>query len=108
MFKIIDPEYHCFYKPFIDRFMNLIQSCSLEFSERDQNRATFILTDDKDNGVYGGALLVRKRLHNFPPELVKSLSDFISPKECMWECFTALSIDNDSPLYETEEIESFW
>lgn len=108
MFKIIEPKYHCFYKIPIDRFIELTKLYSpLEFSQQDQNRATFILADNRETGIYGGALLLNKRLSDFPPELVKTLSDFVSPQECIWKCIISLSFEKDSPLYETDEMLHF-
>ncbi|HUX79484.1 MAG TPA: hypothetical protein VMW10_07075 [Alphaproteobacteria bacterium] len=109
MFKIIEPNYHCFYKSLIDRFMDLTRSCSsLGLSQKDQNAATFILNDDRETGVYGGALLLKKKLNDFPPELVKTLADFISPQESMWRCIISLSVEKESPLYDTDEIMHFY
>lgn len=108
MFKIIEPKYHCFYKRSIDRFMNLTRSCiNLGFSQQDQNEATFILSDDREMGVYGGALLFKKKVNDFPPELVKMLADFVSPQDCMWKCIIFLSFEKECPLYDTEEIIHF-
>ena len=107
MFKIIEPKYHCFYNGLIDRFMDLTKCSSLGLSQQDQNGATFVLTEDRDSGVYGGALLLKKELNDFPPELVKTLSDFVSPQESMWKCTISLSFEKESLLYETNEIMHF-
>ncbi|HUX79409.1 MAG TPA: hypothetical protein VMW10_06670, partial [Alphaproteobacteria bacterium] len=69
--------------------------------------ATFILNDDRETGVYGGALLLKKKLNDFPPELVKTLAEFVSPQECMWKCIISLFLQKESPLYETDEIMHF-
>lgn len=108
MFKIIEPKYHCFYKILIDRFMDHTKACSsMGLSQKDQNGATFILTDDRETGVYGGALLLNKRLNDFPPELVKTLADFVSPQDCMWKCIISILFEKESSLYDTNEIVHF-
>lgn len=107
MFKIIEPEYHCFYKTLIDRFMELIKLHHFNLSERDQNRATFILADTKNDGVCGGAFLLKRKLNEFSPELIIALSDFLSPAECVWECTIALSIEKGSLLYQMDGDDRF-
>lgn len=108
MFTVIHPKYHCFCTSPINHFMELIKShTGLQFSKHDQNRATFILCEDKKNGVQGGAILLKNRLSNFPQELANTLSDFVSSKEYIWKCMVFLVFEKDSPLCETNEQDHF-
>lgn len=107
MFKVIEPQYHCFNKLSIDRFMELIHMHSTDFSEHEKNKATFIVAEDREDGVHGGAFLYKKRLDEFPPELINALSDFLLPVEWVWDCIVTLSIDDDSILYKMNEVDRF-
>lgn len=110
MFEVIEPKYQCFYKSLIERFIEPIKLCpplGFELSHLVQNRTTFILGEDKEKGVYGGALLFKERLHDCPKELVTPLSDFIPLQEDIWKCVISMSFKNDSPLYTTGKLEFF-
>ncbi len=107
MFKTIEPKHHCFYKPLIEHFIKSCPSLGFEFSNPLQNRTTFILKEDQKRGVYGGAMLFKRKLSDFPKELVKPLSNFISLKEPIWEAVVSISFEDDSPLYTSREVEQF-
>lgn len=108
MFTVIHPKYHCFYASPISHFMECIKSRAYSrLSKRDCNRTTFILLEDEKNGVCGGALLLKKGLREFPHEIANTLSEFISPKECIWQCMAFLSFKKDSPLCATNEGDHF-
>jgi hypothetical protein len=108
MFKVIEPKYHCFYPSCINRFTERIKSRThVRFSQREQNRATFILTNNEEKDFEGGAILLKKKLKDFPSELVNVLSDFVPSQEDMWQCVVFISFEKDSPLYETDEMLHF-
>ncbi|MBA3814579.1 MAG: hypothetical protein H0X26_08895 [Alphaproteobacteria bacterium] len=108
MFTVIDPKYQCFYTFPISHFMELIKSRAyFGLSKQDQNRATFVLLEDEEKGVCGGALLLKKRLSGFPHEVANTLSDFVSPKDYVWKCMVFLSFEKDSPLCTTNEGDHF-
>lgn len=108
MFTVIHPKYHCFCTSPINHFMELIKSrVPLGVSKNDQNKATFVLLEDEEKGVCGGALLLKKRLNDFPHELTNTLIEFVSPKEAIWKCMVFLSFEKDSPLCATNEQDHF-
>jgi hypothetical protein len=109
MFTVIMPEHHyCFYKSTIDLFVELLQSNSfMRVAEEDRNNATFILTKNKDKGLCGGAMLLKKKLYEFPKEFVKNIAPFVLPQETVWKCTVFLHFENDNPLSTSVEDELF-
>ena len=139
MFKIIEPKYHCFYKPLIEHFIKLMNSHSSpayfdeytwpflskplkpereqfiesrtyaapQLSEHERNLSTFILTEDEEKGVCGGALLLKKKSNDFPRELMGTLSSFVTQPEYIWKCHIFISFEKNGYLYKTNEVDSF-
>lgn len=108
MFKIIEPKYHCLSMPSINHFTELIKpQKSFGLSKQDQNGATFVLCDDRKNGAWGGALLLKKSIDEFPYEVVNALSGFVPRKEGIWKCVVSLVFEKESPLSTTNEGDHF-
>lgn len=110
MFKIIDPQYHCFYKTEIDQFLQLLKEQDFpKLSDPDIHMTTFILAEDEEQRAYGGALLLEQKFCDLPSELMRNLSRFVSYKKDVWRCTTAFHIEEKGPLYRAtgEVLENF-
>ena len=108
MFTIIEPKYHCFYKSLIDQFITYIQDAQATIpTVSEQNSTTFILFQDKEKGVCGGGLLLKKKLNDLPKPLIKSIAPFVASEESIWKCSILLHFENNSSLYTTNEFEIF-
>ncbi len=108
MFMIIDPQNHCFYKPKIDHFIELMKRYyQRDLSLSDQNSSTFIIAEDETRGVYGGALLAQKKVRLLSEKLRKKIDCLISQDQWVWTCTVFLHIQNDDPLSTTDNFEPF-
>ena len=110
MFKIIEPKYHCFYTSLIERFVDSLKLSLMvgaEFSDSLQNKTTFILREDTEKGVYGGAMLFKTELSDFPKEFSEPVSHFLSLNDLIWKCIISISFEDDSSLCRTGDVEGF-
>lgn len=87
MFKIIEPQRQCYYRSHIDLFMGLMQlQQSLYFSPEEKSQATFIIAEEEEGEIYGGAFLHRKRVKDLHLKIRSLLSTFIPDEKWVWEC----------------------
>lgn len=86
MFKIIEPHRQCYYKARLDLFTGLMRlQQSFCLSPEEQSQATFILAEEGEGEVYGGAMLYRKSLQDLHPRIRKTILTLGSPEEKIWE-----------------------
>lgn len=65
MLKIISPKGQKFHQPSIDGFLSLLNVYQdFELSETRKKEATFIIAEDAQYGVYGGALLYPQKIYD--------------------------------------------
>ncbi|OJW51126.1 MAG: hypothetical protein BGO67_12415 [Alphaproteobacteria bacterium 41-28] len=87
MFKIIEPHRQCYYKARLDLFVKLMRLQQRFFlSSREQSQATFILAEEEEGEVYGGAILYRKSPHDLHLQIKKTILTFCPYEEEIWEC----------------------
>lgn len=108
MFKNISPSYQRYYKGRIDLFMGLMglyQDVSLVSEE--QRQATFIIGEDGNNGLYGGAVLHKYSVSDLQGQLQAVISTFDPEREEIWmgtlSCFIedkVLSLDDKMAAYK--------
>ncbi len=94
MFIVITPPEHDRYKRLIKPFLDHIKNNSqLKWSFQNHKNATFIITADKLNGIYGGAILLKET----NTALQKSLQKNLLNRKChdeIWLCSIFLHRDN--------------
>lgn len=108
MFYLIESKNHCFYKSLIDRFMTLRKIYYPdELATSDQNTSVFIIAEEEGRGVYGGALLLRKKVRNIPEKMRKSIDCLIPQEQLIWMCSIFLHIEDNDSLYNSNAFEPF-
>ncbi len=91
----------------VEQFIESKTYIAPQLSEHEQNLSTFILTKDEKKGVYGGALLLKKKSNDFPRELVGALSGFVPQPEYMWKCHIFIYFEKNGYLYQTDEVQTY-
>jgi len=87
MFKIIEPHRQCYYKARLDLFVELMRLQQRFFlSSHEQSQATFILAEEEEGEVYGGAILYRKSTKELHPQIKNTILTFCPYEEQIWEC----------------------
>jgi hypothetical protein len=87
MFKIIEPHRQCYYKARLDLFVGLMRLQQRFFlSSHEQSQATFILAEEEEGEVYGGAILYRKNTQELHPQIKRTILTFCPFEEIIWEC----------------------
>lgn len=103
MFKLIEPNNQHSNESLITPFLMTLQNDPvLRFFSQHPDQATFIITSDEAKGIYGGALLSKKRLATLHPSLKKSMASFASEDGYVWMCTVSLSIKTDVLAYNFE------
>lgn len=95
MFKNISPSYQRYYKGRIDLFMGLMglyQDVSLVSEE--QRQATFIIGEDENQVISGGAILHKYGVSDLPHQLQAVISTFDPHKEEIWMCTLSCFIED--------------
>lgn len=69
MLKIISPKGHKYHQPSIAAFLDLLRVYQdFELSEERQKHSTFLIAEDRQHGVYGGALLYPQKINEHGKE----------------------------------------
>lgn len=108
MFITIQPQDHQQNLDKISAFLALVKRYpSISLSEEEKGQATYIIAHDAARGVYGGAVLVQKRSHLFPRKRHSNVVNFSAFKAKGWTCELFLHMENDDPLFQNDDFESF-
>lgn len=85
MLKIIEPKHQCYYKSRVDLLMGLMRLYQdIPITTEEQARATFIVGEDENSGIYGGAILHQKSVNDLQSQL-KGIVSTLSPEiEDVW------------------------
>lgn len=82
MLKIISPKGHKLHQSSIEAFLSLLSVYqNFELSEKRMKNATFIIAEDTQHGVYGGAVLYPQKIYG------RSEDEFLEEYE---DCFQGL------------------
>ena len=108
MLRIIEPPSHGFYQSKIDTLLNIFKIYqNLELSLEEQAKTTFIVAEDPKCGVYGGALLYKKKVRTFEDRIEKIISALYSNKRKVWAVKLCLCIEEDETLLSFEKLDLF-
>ncbi len=98
MLKIIGPKEHCYYRSRIDLVMGMMQfSQNISLSSEEQDVSPFIIGEDENCDVYGGAVLYKKSVATLHDHLKGVISAIIPQKEEVWGGSLSLFIDDKMP-----------
>ncbi|OJW51122.1 MAG: hypothetical protein BGO67_12395 [Alphaproteobacteria bacterium 41-28] len=103
MLNVIEPQKHCFYRSRIDLLIGLIglkQKFSLSLEERSQ--ATFIIAEEGEGNVYGGAILYRRHREDLPAGLRKQNPLLFLFYENIWCCMPFLLLNYENSFCQKE------
>ena len=102
MIKPIKLAYHDVNKSFLDPLLEAIKdNPALHCSFQDPSKSTFIVARDEVNGIYGGALLLKKRISSLQRKAGMPMLTY-QPKK-VWTCTVCIQIEESgcSPCYES-------
>ena len=103
MFKIIEPHRQCYYRTRLDLFVGLMKFQQRFFlSREEQSQATFILAEDEEEDVYGGAILYWKSTQELHPQIRRTILTFCPYEEKILECTFFLKSERLSHIRERE------
>ena len=106
MLKIIEPKDHYLHKPRIEALLDLFQIYhNFELSSEEKSKTTFIIAEDETNGVYGGALLYKKKVGDLYDKIRKIISAFHPMGRKVWVAHLCLSLDQNEPFSAFNEFE---
>ena len=95
MFKLIEPKHHRSYKLLIDPLLGeLEKNPALSCSFQDYRNATFIIAQDDKKGIYGGALLLKKRVSSLYREVGENMFPFTPQNEEVWSCTVCIQVES--------------
>lgn len=108
MLTLIEPKDHCFSKSRIDIFTELMKKYyHIDLSISVQNNSTFIIAEDQESGVYGGAQLHEKRVRSLPDKIRERIECFLPQDEMVWNCTVFLHLENEDTLSSIDDFEPF-
>lgn len=112
MLKIIEPKDHCFHTSRIESLLDLFRIYhNFELSSEEKGRTTFIIAEDERNGVYGGALLYKKKVGDLYDKIKNIVSTFHPNGRKVWVATLCLSLNQNvsfSTLDELDLCEAFY
>src|ERR1700722_3037377 len=97
MFTVVEPKAHELQKALIDPILALIKASPiLSYSFQNHEKATFIVSQDKTNLIYGGALLLKQEFSSLHKKIRKHASNISSRNGDLWTCTICLHMDNNN------------
>ncbi len=101
MVKLIEPKYHEDHKPLIEPLLELIRdNQDLSASFQNYKKATFVVERDENRGIYGGALLLKKKFSALYEKIGENAHAFASENDVIWNCTICVQMKpNDSRHY---------
>ena len=104
-FKRIESEHHHFHNPRVQGLLDILKKAQrFELSPDEKKLATFFVTDNKEYGVYGGAVLLKKKVLNAHKNRE---SRYAFQGEHLWTCSLGLSLPNKDPFLMSGDMVSF-
>ncbi len=89
MVKTIEPPHHHFHQSKIESFLNLMKVYqNVLLSDEEKKNAVFIIAQNAQEGVYGGAVLYKKNLYTLHEKIRKVLLTFLPQQEEVWTATT--------------------
>lgn len=100
MLKVIEPQYHVSFSPQVELFLDLIEkSQDLPLTIDELYTATFILAENEDFGLYGGAILWRRPVEDLYSQIRDIVSTFLPHKNKVLCGTLSLGLDSGNPFY---------
>jgi len=106
MLSIIEPKEHHLYQSKIDSLLSLLKIYQdfTPSSEKTEN-ATFIVGEDKKQGVYGGAIVYLQNVRTLYHKLATPLLEFFPKREQIWCVRLCFCADQDDRVLILETLE---
>ncbi len=96
MVKMIEPQYHHFHQSIIESFLGLLKVYqNVLLSEEEKNNAIFIIAQDTKRGVYGGAVVYKKKFYALHEKIRKILSAFLPHHNEVWTATTCYCVEDE-------------
>jgi len=106
MLKTIEPRYHDYYGSSIDSLLSFLKIYQgFYLSEEDQEKAAFIIAEDEERDVYGGAVLYKQKVPSLHEKIGKVITSFEPERENVWVAQLCLCIDYDESFLTLETLE---
>ena len=106
MLRIIEPKDHCFHRSRIEALLDLFQIYhNFELTLEEKISSTFIIAEDERNGVYGGAILYKKKVGALYDKIRNIVSVFHPTGRKVWVGHLCLSLDQSEPFSAFNELE---
>ncbi len=106
MLRIIEPKDHCFHRFRIEALLDLFQIYhNFELTFEEKISSTFIIAEDERNGVYGGAILYKKKVGALYDKIRNIVSVFHPTGRKVWVGHLCLSLDQSEPFSVFNELE---
>jgi hypothetical protein len=102
MFTVIKPKHHHTHTSLIHLFLAPIKKNSeLNTAFSNVSKSTFILMQDNDKGIYGGAILLKNKISSLHRLLSKHVLS--SATGDVWTCSAYLHLDNEKLFQDFED-----
>ncbi|MBY0291725.1 MAG: hypothetical protein K2W92_00320 [Alphaproteobacteria bacterium] len=106
MLKIIEQKDHCFHTLRIESLLDLFRIYhNFELSSEEKGRTTFIIAEDERNGVYGGALLYKKKVGDLYDKIKNIVSTFHPNGRKVWVATLCFSLNQNVSLSTFDELD---
>ena len=106
MMKIIKPKDYNLYQPKIEALLDLFSVYqNVELSSEEKRTATFMIAEDKERGVYGGAFLIQKPIEKLDEKTRDILNVFSSHKKKVWTANLCFCLDGNEPFSDLENLD---
>src|SRR5687768_7010275 len=113
MLNIIEPKDHGAHQARIDSFLTLLKmtlsECYQNFSlpSEELSKSSFMIASDNERGVYGGALLCKKKVGELDEKIVNIITAFQSSKRKVLTANFCLCLEEEEVLSSLEKLEFF-
>lgn len=105
MLKVIEPQEQDFYKHTINSFLNLLKSQQdFELSSKERSKATFIIAEDEQQGVYGGTLLYRQQTSKFHEKLARIILSLQPEMQSLWSARLCFYIKDEEEIFTLDRL----
>ena len=112
MMKIIKSKDYNLNQPKIEALLDLFRVYqNVELSSEEKRTATFMIAEDKERGIYGGAFLIQKPVEKLDEKITNILHVFSSHKRKVWTANLCFCVDGNEPFSDLENLdlcESFY
>jgi hypothetical protein len=106
MIKVIKPKDYNLYQPKIEALLDLFSVYqNVELTSEEKRTATFMIAEDKERGVYGGAFLIQKPMEKLDEKISNILHVFSSHKKKVWTAKLCFCVDGNEPFSDLENFD---